>query len=260
METKLAEAKRRFVERVVEDIFAQLDSIALPSFKRAFATLVGKRYHSALALEAYIKPGFEGAVEALEAVHAAYRRRFPADVAGLHALDRQIHVLLEEAEVDLGLQWTNGQCVHYDVTILDERLIDQVLRGLHELNYEDVLTPYRQGLRSFVHAQQQPEALAQVVTAMAEAFEAFAHHLMQRAEADRDAHTDLFLTACNASPGSHDLLRAYMAYAQTMRQTTQCGRAHRSVSIPEVELFLYLTSCVVRFAMTTARSAFEREV
>jgi len=253
METKLAEAKRRFVERVVEDIFAQLDSIALPSFKRAFATLLGKRYHAALALAAYIEPGFEGAVEALEAVHAAYRRRFPADVAGLHALDRQMQALLEEADVELGLQWANGQFVHYDVTILDERLIDQVLRGLHEHNYEHVLTPYRQGLRSFVHAQQHPEELAQVVSAMAEAFEAFAHHLMPRAEADLDANTDLWITACNASPGSHDLLRAYMAYAQTMRQTPQCGRAQRSVSIQEVELFLYLTSIFIRFAMTTAR-------
>jgi len=64
METKLAEAKRRFVERVVEDIFDHLGSIALPSFKRAFATLLGKRYRSALSVDEYIDPGFDGALQA----------------------------------------------------------------------------------------------------------------------------------------------------------------------------------------------------
>jgi hypothetical protein len=259
METKLDEAKRRFVDRVVNDIFDHLGSIALPSFKRAFAQLLGKRYQSALSVEAYIDPGFEGALQALEAVHAAYRSRFLADVEGLHALNLQIQSLLEEADVDLGLQWANGQFVQYDVTFLDERLIDHVLRWLQEQNYENVLKPYRQGLRSFVHAKQHPEERAHVVTAMSEAFAALAKNMMKRSDADLDANKDLFIKAFNASHGYNDLLSAYIEYAKTMRQTTQFGRAQRSLSIHEVEFFIYLTSIFVRFvASITASATFGR--
>src|SRR5262249_38441915 len=234
------------------DIFDHLGSIALPSFTRAFAQLLGKRYQAALSVEAYIDPGFDGALQALEALHGAYRSRFPADVEGLKALNRQIQSLLEESEVDLGLQWANGQFVHYDVTLLNERLIDNVLRWLQEQNYENVLKPYRQGLRYFVHAKQHPEGLAHVVTEMSEAFEAFAKHLMKRSEADLYANKDLFLNACNASQVYKDLLSAYIEYAHTLRQTTQFGRAQLSLSIHEVETVMYLTSIFVRFAMATA--------
>ena len=132
-------------------------------------------------------------------------------------------------------------------------MIDHVLQWLHEHNYENVSQPYRQGLRSFVHAKQHPEARAHVVTAMSEAFEAVAKNMMKNSEADLDANKGLLIKAFNASHGYNDLLSAYREYAKTMRQTTQCGRAQRSLSMHEVEFFLYLTSIFVRFAMTTAR-------
>jgi len=212
----------------------------------------GKRYQSAMSLDEYIDPGFDGALQALEALYGAYSIRFLSDVEGQNSLNIQIQALLEESEVDLGLQWANGQFVKYDVTFLDERLIDNVLRWLQEKNYENVLEPYRQGLTYFFHAAQHPEMLAHVVTEMYEAFEALAKNMIKRSDADLYANKDLFINEFNASHVYKDILSAYIEYAHTFRHTTQLGRAKLSLSIHEVESFIYLTSIFVRFAMTTA--------
>src|SRR5262249_36635701 len=131
--TKLDEAKRRFVARVSEDIFQVPFCASLPTFKRVFATVLGKPYTSAMSsLEEYMEPGFEGTLQGLEAFYNAYRLRFPTDVEGLEALNAQIGALLAESAVDLGVRWHQGQCLRLETTFLDDSVLDEVLRWLQE--------------------------------------------------------------------------------------------------------------------------------
>lgn len=252
--TQLEAAQRRFVARVSEDIFQDLFSAPLPTFKRAFAAVLGKRYKSALAaLEEYIDPGFEGTLQALEAFYSAYQMRFPADLQGLEALNVQIRALLEEAEVDLGVRWDQGHFVHSGATFLDESLLDEVLIALHEQQYEAVLEPYRRGLTHFLHAEHSPEVLAEVVTDM---YTAFAVVVGEITDADLSTNPELFLNKVPVSESYKDVLRAYITYAHECRHMAQGETPQRFCSIPEVESFIYLTGIFIRLAMTTAR---ERE-
>ena len=171
--TKLDEAKRRFVARVSDEIFNDFFSASLPTFKRVFATVLGKRYTPAMStLEEYVDPGFGGTLQGLEAFYTAYSMRFPTDVQGLEALNSQILSLLEESEIDLGVRWNYGQFILSDPTCLDESLIDDVLGWLQEKQAPNVLALYRRGLRHFLYGEKHPDGLADVVIDMYTVFEA----------------------------------------------------------------------------------------
>src|SRR5262249_6619308 len=155
--TKIDEAKRRFVARVSEEVFNDFFCASLPTFKRVFATLLGKHYTSTMSsIEEYIHPGFDGTLQGLEAFYRAYSMRFPTDVEGLEELNSQICSLLAEAEVDLGVRWDHGQFALFDTTFLDESLIDDVLMWLQEKDYQNVLEPYKRGFIQFLHAEKNP--------------------------------------------------------------------------------------------------------
>jgi hypothetical protein len=249
--TTIEAAKRHFVARVSAEIFQEAFSAPLPTFKRAFAAVLGKRYQSARSsLEAYIEPGFEGTLQAVEAFYTAYQMRFPADLAGLEALNVQIRALLEEAAVDVGVRWDHGHFAPSGATFLDESLVDEVLIALHEPQYEAVLEPYRRGLTQFRHAEHSPAVLADVVTNMSTAFAALVGEIM---EADLSTHPELLLNKVPVSASYKNVLRAYITYANECRQMAQGEHPQRCFSLPEVESFIYLTGMVIRLVLTTAR-------
>lgn len=249
--TTIEAAKRHFAARVSEEIFQDVLSAPLPTFKRAFAAALGKRYKSAMSsLEEYIDPGFEGTLQAVEAFYTAYHMRFPADLQGLEALDVEIRALLEEAGVDLGVRWDQGHFVHSGATFLDDSLMDKVLIALHEQQYEAVLEPYRRGLTHFLHAEPSPAVLADVVTNMSTSFAALVGEIT---DADLSTNPELFLNKVHVSESYKNVLRAYITYANECRQRAQGENPQRFFSIPEVESFIYLTGIVIRLALTTAR-------
>lgn len=248
--TKIDEAKRRFVARVSHEIFPDLFSMSLPSFKRAFAAVLEKRYHPGMSLEEYIDPGFEGTLQALEAFSSAYSMRFPADMQGLDALHLQIRSLLEESEVDLGVRWNHGQFVQSRAIFLDETLVDDVFRWLQEKNYENVLEPYRRGLAYFLQAENHPEMLADVVTEIYTSFEELVKNITNT---DLSTNKELFINTIKVSYQYKNLLREYIKYANECNNAVQLGENHHSLSLYEVESFIYLTGIFIRLAMTTVR-------
>jgi hypothetical protein len=249
---KLDEAKRRFVARVSDDIFQDLFSASLPSFKRVFATTLGKHYTSAMsALEEYIHPSFEGTLQGLEAFYRAYSIRFPTDVEGLDALNAQICALLAESDVDLGVRWHQGHFMRFETTFLDHSLTDEVLLWLQETHEQNVLEPYKRGLRQFLHAEQDPEALAHVVIDMYASFEAF---VTQTTGADLSTNQELFLDMVHVSAPYKNVLQEYVKYAHACRHAVQTEKTPPSLSLQEVESFIYLTGVFLRLAMTTVSS------
>ena len=247
--TKLDEAKRRFVARVSEEIFQDPFSASLPTFKRVFATLLGKQYISAMSsLEEYIEPGFEGTLQGLEAFYSAYSLRFPTDVEGLEALNAQIDSLLAESEVDLGVRWHQGQCMLFETTFLDDSVMDDVILWLQEKKYQNVLEPYRRGIVQFLHAEKSPSALAQVVLDMYAAMDACVANMTY---ADLSTNQELFINSVPVSAQGQDMLRAYLKYAHTCRQAVQSEKTQLALSLPEVEALIYLTGVFIRLAMTT---------
>ena len=251
--TQLDEAKRRFVVRVSEEIFTDLFSASLPTFKRVFATVLGKRYTSAMAsLEEYIDPGFEGTLQGLEAFYTAYSMRFPSDVEGLEALSSQIHALLKESEVDLGVRWDSGQFILTDPTCLDESLINDVLGWLQEKQAPNVLAPYRRGLMHFLNGEKYPEMLADIVIDMYTSFEALVKNITY---ADLSTSQELFINKIKVSEHYKNVLREYIKYAHTCRQAVQLGKIPLALSIHEVESFIYLTGVFIRLALTTVSSS-----
>jgi hypothetical protein len=268
IEVSLDEAKRRFVNRVDNLIFSELLSEALSSntrvsFKRKIVAALGETYESR-SISNYVSGDFYKTLHALEAFYDAFFSPGPYLVDNYELLARrECKTLLEEyivrflvgAEVDLGVRWENGCFVKTGAVLLDKSLVNDVLHWLRDKSYEDVLTPYEKGLRHFLEVEKRPEVLPDVITDMYEALEALAKIITNRPNSDLSANTELFIKAVKASDAYKNMLKEYIDYANRFRHSPRPARPRPSLSIPEVESFIYLTGIFIRLAITGTDTA-----
>jgi len=177
IEVGLEEAKRRFVNRAFNSIFEDFlfervhSREDLYRIQRNIVTKLGKRYEYNQPLCEYVGKDFYTVLRALEALWDGipiYLRHTKEN------LESRIVWLLHESEVDLGIHWENGYFVRTGAELLDQKLVNDVLRWLRDKSYQDILTPYEKGLRHFLEADKRPEMLADVITDTYEALEALA--------------------------------------------------------------------------------------
>jgi hypothetical protein len=252
IEVGLNEARRRFVNRALNLVFlsflyefSNTDEIVLE-----IATVLGETYEDSDfdSLKEYIDDDFHKTLLAIEALFSAISPLNIPSHTG-EALVKIIDRIINESEVDLGIRWQDGKFIRSGARYLDDKLVNDVLTWLSKKGYETVMTPYGKGLDHFLHAEKRPELLADVVTDMYEALEALSKIITGRSNNDLSSNRELFIKAVKASSACKKILKEYIDYANEFRHAAEEGREKPSLSIHEVESFIYLTGVFLRLAI-----------
>lgn len=267
-----AEAKRRFVNRVSNDIawnFARyrftkdyvLDwEISPETCRKDIAYALGEKLpwrdpilgtingydYFGQDFDDFIQGDFHRCLQALESMYRTLKGTWLAD-----DLSEVIDRLLDSSEVDLGIGWQAPTFVRTGAPLLDAHLVNEPLRWLAEPKYSSVYQPFEKGLSHYLEAQNRPDRLADVITDMYEAVEALAKIVTGKPNKDLSGNAERFISKVRASQHHKNLLKDYIAYANEFRHAEQEGRPRPPLSEPEVEAFIYLTGLFIRLAIRT---------
>jgi hypothetical protein len=245
----LDEAKQRFINRLYNQVwlhyFLNLSENERYHVRREILTSLGKKLEFHLSLTEQIGNDF---LRNLQALETFFRSISPFQQK---ALDQIIRSLIQQAEIDLGVEWKEGHFYRTGASLLDTNLVNDPLRWLHTANFPTVHAPFTKGLEHLLHASLDHKRLPDVITDMYEALEALAKAITGRNTKDLSANQEVFISTLRASDEYKVLLRKYIAYANRFRHAVGEGQQKPKLTFREVESFVYLTGVFIRLAMPT---------
>ncbi len=246
-------AKKRFVNRAKNIIFDEflwkIPNVDPSPIFRNIANALGEKYDEYYTIDGYIQNDFYKCLQAIEAFYNAVRREMAKE-----GITFRVKRILKESEVDLVIKWENGQFIRSGAKLLDQKLVNEPLHWLSKPKYKNVYTPFKKGLAHFLKAEKRPEILSDVITDMYEALEALSKIVIEKPKKDLYANATLFIKKINVSSAYKSILKAYINYAHKFRHGLKEGEEKPTVSISEVESFVYLTGLFIRLAIEKTKS------
>ena len=245
------EARERFVNRVLNKIEEDLDSLlrfhTVGHYEKAMynvASKLGVKYKPEV-FHQYVRGDFFGCIQALEALYETFISENKYDAERLNGV---IQYAISLSEVDLGIQWRDGAFWPSGAKLLDEALVNENLKWLSDLGYQDVLVAFEKGLRHFLEAQRKPERLGDAITDVYEAFEALAKSVTGK-DKDLSGNAELFISKLKLSEYYKKMLKDYIDYACEYRHAVKLGEKRKPLLRNEVEAFIYTTGLFIRLAI-----------
>ena len=113
---------------------------------------------------------FSRCLQAIEGLYPALQLQYREIQS---RLNKAVLLALSQSEMDLGVSWQQGIFTKKGAKLLDERLVNEPLRWLADPAYQNVLVPFEKGIKHFLEGEKEPERLADAVTDMYEATEAW---------------------------------------------------------------------------------------
>jgi len=240
--------KKRFINRVHNLIFLPYSE---GNYRRYFnlpliyATSMGLRFDSVRPyLFFYFKDDFYDNLHALEDLLK--------ELENVHAvkfeIEEIIKKLLDETEIDLGIEFKHGKFYPVGVKLLDQKLVNENLEWLRTQKYLTVLEPFEKGLNHFLYSKRRPELLSDVITEMYEALEALAKIITGK-DKDLSANRELFLKKLDITASYKEIFKNYISYANQFRHAAGVKTKKPNLKEKEVESFIYLTGFFIRLSM-----------
>lgn len=224
-----------------------VEPIGVPTALRAIANALGEEYLSFYRINSYMQDNFHRCLRVIEVLYeyAKYgdNRLLFEDI---------VKSTIQQSEIDLGIKWENGVFIRSGAALLDQKLVNESLRWLSEPKYKNVYTPFAKGLSHFLKSEKQPELLSDVITDMYESLEALSKIVTGKPNKDLSANAELFIKKVKASKAYKKMLKDYIDYANEFRHAVEEGRKKPTLSVNEVESFVYLTGVFIRLAMGSA--------
>lgn len=250
IELGVAEAKRRFVNRVlnfildhIRDVAWNIDEYAAQAeLDKYLCSKLGERYTGRGCLDTVLGTDFDTCLRALEALSAHSDWNMEAE--------RGIKTILAETEIDIGIRWENGHFLPSGAPALDAALVSDPLALLVTPEHKGVADAFKKGLDHFLHSIQKPALLADVLTDMYEALEALVKIVCGN-DKGINANRDAFISKLGLHASYGKMLAEYIDYANLMaRHAGEKGQAKPLPSRKEVEAFMYLTGLFIRLALS----------
>lgn len=243
----IKEAQKRFVNRaynlVFYHFFYSLREDDHYHIQREIVSALGDKYSIHTNLADQIGDDFHRNLLALETFYRIIKISYHQRVNNF------IKQILNESEVDIGVRWEGGRFIRAGAKLLDDKLVNDILHWLRNVNYKNVLLPFEKGLEHFLQSEKRPEILSDVITDMYESLEALSKIITNRPKKDLSSNRELFIAKVNASPSYKKLLAEYINYANEFRHAAEEGRTKPSLISTEVESFIYLTGVFIRLAI-----------
>lgn len=242
------EAKERFVNRVKDAIFHEFWNSLPNDIRRkdeAVIHILGLRKNRLEFAPSWIEINndFWLNVRAVEALYLV--------LPDQHAdrLSSYIKSILDLSEIDLGIRWHKEQFIPSGSSLLDEKLVNDVLGCLQSEKYDGVRGPFTKGLGHLLHSISKPQLHPDVVTDLYEALEALAKIVTGRGDKDLSGNAELFIKAVQVADTYKPILKAYIDYGNKIRHAGKDGQPKPDLTRKEVESFVYLTGVFIRLAV-----------
>jgi len=243
--------RKRFLSRVHNHIFdvffGDTNKVSKATTSRfvlwQVANALGEKFDWDYDFDDYVKNDFYRCLQVLEISYDTLR-----GVRQKQELSHLIDWILTESEVDLGVKWENGRFIRTGARLLDQKLVNEPLRWLSDRKYKTIYAPFTKGLSHFLEAEKRLELLYDVITDMYEALEALSKVVTGRKK-DLSANAQLFVKKINASEHYKPILKEYISYANEFRHALEQGKERPTLSVIEVESFIYLTGLFIRLAI-----------
>ena len=244
------EARRRFVNRVLNFLIHDIKIAACQrndlnewvSLERHICSKLGEQWRGMDCLSSIINDDFENCLKAIEVLYA-----YPnyTDLA-----NDGITLILQDAEIDIGISWKGGQFSSSGAPMLDQKLVTDVLGILSTSQYEGVSDPFIKGLDHFLNSKKKPQLGTDVLTDMYEALEALAKIICNN-DRDLSANREKFASGLKIADAYKRMLKEYIEYANDFaRHAGPDGKQKPLPSRKEVEGFIYLTGLFIRLALS----------
>jgi len=250
------EAQQRFVNRVLNMIEGFLPELEIQHMEilgnvRAalisVATALGLEYQRNKLFSQYAGTDFQSCLRALDGLYQTY-----SELSGCREHARKVEQSIQHAislsETDLGVEWRDGAFWPSGAKLLDEELVNENLKWLADKGYNDVLVPFKKGLRDFLEARNKPERLGDTVTDIYEALEALAKVVTSK-DTDLSGNAELFISKLKLNEYYKTLLKNHIEYACEYRHAAKLGKGKKPLKHAEVEAFIYLTGLFMRLAI-----------
>ncbi|GAH41248.1 unnamed protein product [marine sediment metagenome] len=246
----IKEAKKRFMNRIDNYIFNDFFYNVLEGLTRRAVVLwqvanaFGISYDEHKSIRSYVGRDFYKYIQAVEVTYNALK-----NLRQKERLNNLINLILEQSEIDLGINWENSQFIRKGARLLDQELVNEPLRWLAKPEYENVYNPFAKGLSHFIKAEKDLKLLHDVITDMYEALEGLSKIITGKHDKDLSANAELFISKIKVSQNYKKILKEYISYANEFRHAPKKEQKRPKLSINEVESFVYLTGLFIRLAI-----------
>ncbi len=265
IQVPIEEAKRRFINRIRNSVLsynAFNNFQGYQSFWNSICDAVANRLGEPVQYghdSIQIFTGDWKWHKTLQAVEAVYDQfdgqrnfHFPFTIS------KRVGLIMQQAELDLGIRWTDGRFLPSGASELDEVLINDSLRWIREKGLLTVQAPFEKSLSHLLQARAKPELLSDVITDAYEALEALAKIVTGR-DQTLDANQDAFLAKICASDEYkqilNECLRKYRSFAHKFRHGAASPEKKPSIGYAEAESFVYLTGLFIRLTISAGFSS-----
>ncbi len=256
LEDGVEDERKRFVERVNQDVFHYIDTAMSDMFTyhilfRSVCLELGvnahdfkeRRDYSPLGVDSYrpasirtlTKDDFNKTllVLCILYVHIEYSSD---PVGGQNWLSNQIESVLSRCSCDIGIRWKEGFFYPAGAEELDESLIEETLTWLND--YPDERKDYQRALECYLSG----ESLADVIKNCYLAIEGVTRKILGN-DKTLDSNKEHLLQKIDLSEGWKSILANYVKYAHDFRHAS--GQRHE-IKKQEAEGYLYMTGLIIR--------------
>ncbi len=252
IKVNLAEAQRRFINRVFSTVFEIPTNswVEEASWRQQItsgtALRLGERLSETGGLDSLVGHDFLRCLQAIEVFYELAGGAEDEERIKNH-IEISVKYALSLSEVDLAIEWHEGIFTRKGAKLLDDSLVNENLHWLREYEYEGVRKPFEKALHHFLESGKRPEVLSDVVTDAYESLEALAK-IVTGKTFDLSKNRELFLSQVNAPRELKDLLKQYIEFANEFRHGADPQKPKPTLTEPEVEFFLYMTGAFIRMA------------
>lgn len=246
------EGKKRFVERVNQSIFHEIDRLrrdtfSFPELFKVMCFELGVNAHALLIrtvegapLRTLTGDNFEKTLLVLCALYAHIEFKSESERGQKWLSDRIEFVLSRCAcDIDIGVRWKEGFFYPAGAEELDKPLVEETLTWLSD--YPDERKDYERALQCYSAG----EGLADVIKNCYSAVEGVARKLLGN-QRTLDNNKDELLAKLNLSDAWKSLLANYINYAHDYRHASE-GR--HEIKKHEAEAYFYMTGLIIRLTI-----------
>ncbi|MCH8010445.1 MAG: hypothetical protein IIA61_00595 [Candidatus Marinimicrobia bacterium] len=250
LEIDAGEAQRRFVSRMMYVLFPSYPGVSRNELQLASRAL-GKTVTNLAIFEKIVQDDFHRMLDMLGRLVTL----LPHDDTGyIHltssSLSDQIHKELEAADIDLGVDWRDGEFIPRGARLLDDKLVDDPLEWLKNSGLSTVYEPFTKALNHLLRARKNTRFLNDAVTDAYDSLEAMAKEVCDTDKKFDDIR-ELFVSKINASQKFKSIAKEMSQYAHAFRHGASQAKPKPNPTMVEVEAFIYTVGILIRLGTET---------
>lgn len=212
-------AEDKFINRVYTGIFDNYfaffsqdihdRTVIYNRMRASLAFAFGSRYYSNDEFDDFIGSSFTNCLQAIEVFYEIVDE----ENGDVKAFEEVLEYILKISEIDLGIEWRDGQFWRTGAKVLDEKLVNENLKWVHDKGHTNIYEPFEKALVDYSESISRPEKLQNVVIDMYKALEATAKVVTGRKDKELSANRELFISKLGLSDHHKDMLKVYVKYA-----------------------------------------------